>query len=148
MILHLCTLACFYFLLIRRPPRSTRTDTLFPYTTLFRSVPSAPLRADERRGGRAYGARVPLCRGSRTPGQGARNCRTPRDRRTGGDPPDQICAEQLAADDGADLRCLERLRNARLRQRRGALGPCVSPRDTRPEVAPRQRPLHPEPHRK
>src|SRR3546814_14230747 len=24
--------------MIRRPPRSTRTDTLFPYTTLFRSV--------------------------------------------------------------------------------------------------------------
>src|SRR3546814_20761487 len=30
----------FFFLMIRRPPRSTRTDTLFPYTTLFRS----PLR--------------------------------------------------------------------------------------------------------
>src|SRR3546814_12873923 len=28
----------FYFLMIRRPPRSTRTDTLFPYTTLFRSA--------------------------------------------------------------------------------------------------------------
>src|SRR3546814_18654817 len=30
---------CYYFvfLMIRRPPRSTRTDTLFPYTTLFRS---------------------------------------------------------------------------------------------------------------
>src|SRR3546814_7543499 len=28
--------------MIRRPPRSTRTDTLFPYTTLFRSLP-APL---------------------------------------------------------------------------------------------------------
>src|SRR3546814_12149077 len=28
--------SCF-FLMIRRPPRSTRTDTLFPYTTLFRS---------------------------------------------------------------------------------------------------------------
>src|SRR3546814_8033047 len=28
----------FCFLMIRRPPRSTRTDTLFPYTTLFRSV--------------------------------------------------------------------------------------------------------------
>src|SRR3546814_591711 len=28
----------FFFLLIRRPPRSTRTDTLFPYTTLFRSL--------------------------------------------------------------------------------------------------------------
>src|SRR3546814_6533426 len=28
-----------FFLMIRRPPRSTRTDTLFPYTTLFRSRP-------------------------------------------------------------------------------------------------------------
>src|SRR3546814_15095143 len=27
-----------FFLMIRRPPRSTRTDTLFPYTTLFRST--------------------------------------------------------------------------------------------------------------
>src|SRR3546814_20551906 len=27
----------FFFLMVRRPPRSTRTDTLFPYTTLFRS---------------------------------------------------------------------------------------------------------------
>src|SRR3546814_19612206 len=31
-------LIVFFFLMIRRPPRSTRTDTLFPYTTLFRSV--------------------------------------------------------------------------------------------------------------
>src|SRR3546814_8987895 len=31
-------LCCFFFLMIRRPPRSTRTDTLFPYTTLFRST--------------------------------------------------------------------------------------------------------------
>src|SRR3546814_1917907 len=30
-------LICFFFLMIRRPPRSTRTDTRFPYTTLFRS---------------------------------------------------------------------------------------------------------------
>src|SRR3546814_18664503 len=40
--------SCFYyFLMIRRPPRSTRTDTLFPYTTLFRSVLhlAAPLPA-------------------------------------------------------------------------------------------------------
>src|SRR3546814_11587892 len=28
------------FFMMRRPPRSTRTDTLFPYTTLFRSYPS------------------------------------------------------------------------------------------------------------
>src|SRR3546814_17804685 len=38
----LCFLFVFFFLMIRRPPRSTRTDTLFPYTTLCRS-PSAPL---------------------------------------------------------------------------------------------------------
>src|SRR3546814_13766266 len=32
-------LVLFFFLMIRLPPRSTRTDTLFPYTTLFRSKP-------------------------------------------------------------------------------------------------------------
>src|SRR3546814_982796 len=31
----------FFFVMIRRPPRSTRTDTLFPYTTLFRSGPAS-----------------------------------------------------------------------------------------------------------
>src|SRR3546814_3350102 len=31
----------FFFLMIRRPPRSTRTDTLFPYSTLFRSPQEA-----------------------------------------------------------------------------------------------------------
>src|SRR3546814_9082460 len=38
--LHRClvqVLLFFFFLMIRRPPRSTRTDTRFPYTTLFRS---------------------------------------------------------------------------------------------------------------
>src|SRR3546814_18378 len=34
----LCDVILFFFLMIRRPPRSTRTDTLFPYTTLFRST--------------------------------------------------------------------------------------------------------------
>src|SRR3546814_5057608 len=41
--------------MIRRPPRSTRTDTLFPYTTLFRSPARcavASLRGDEREAGR------------------------------------------------------------------------------------------------
>src|SRR3546814_10422768 len=33
----MCTIIFCFFLMIRRPPRSTRTDTLFPYTTLFRS---------------------------------------------------------------------------------------------------------------
>src|SRR3546814_17074765 len=32
-----CLSLFFFFLMILRPPRSTRTDTLFPYTTLFRS---------------------------------------------------------------------------------------------------------------
>src|SRR3546814_12386053 len=36
-----------FFLMIRRPPRSTRTDTLFPYTTLFRSDPVFAARAIE-----------------------------------------------------------------------------------------------------
>src|SRR3546814_1931776 len=34
--------------MIRRPPRSTRTDTLFPYTTLFRSDEEAESRLDPR----------------------------------------------------------------------------------------------------
>src|SRR3546814_13399340 len=36
------SLLVFFFLMIRRPPRSTRTDTLFPYTTPFRSRLSDP----------------------------------------------------------------------------------------------------------
>src|SRR3546814_5841402 len=59
----------FFFLMIRRPPRSTRTDTLFPYTTLFRSA------VDRPRGVRR-GAGHGLCRparhhgGSRRPAAG------------------------------------------------------------------------------
>src|SRR3546814_5408481 len=41
----------FFFLMIRRPPRATRTDTLFPYTTLFRSR-ERRRRGDLRGGGR------------------------------------------------------------------------------------------------
>src|SRR3546814_18211850 len=47
----------FFFLMIRRPPRSTRTDTLFPYTTLFRSSVQ-PMKAwsffSESASGRQY----------------------------------------------------------------------------------------------
>src|SRR3546814_18600363 len=42
-------LSLFFFLMIRRPPRSTRTDTLFPYTTLFRSAEYDPPAHDRRR---------------------------------------------------------------------------------------------------
>src|SRR3546814_3212094 len=38
--------------MIRRPPRSTRTDTLFPYTTLFRSHPTTRERRRHRRSAR------------------------------------------------------------------------------------------------
>src|SRR3546814_13710839 len=51
-----CSLTSFFFLMIRRPPRSTRTDTLFPYTTLFRSRPH--LGGSRQRGGGPAG-RVP-----------------------------------------------------------------------------------------
>src|SRR3546814_19130016 len=37
MMLYCTFVVCFFFFMIRRPPRSTRTDTLLPYTTLFRS---------------------------------------------------------------------------------------------------------------
>src|SRR3546814_20223075 len=46
----------FFFLMIRRPPRSTRTDTLFPYTTLFRSQPGTA-EGEGQHGRRARGGR-------------------------------------------------------------------------------------------
>src|SRR3546814_13377638 len=51
----------FIFLSIRRPPRSTRTDTLFPYTTLFRALKRS---ADDLTGtdSRALFLHVPLAR--------------------------------------------------------------------------------------
>src|SRR3546814_17917616 len=56
---------CFFFFMMRRPPRSTRTDTLFPYTTLFRSaVLFASLRssadAGDARRADASGSERPL----------------------------------------------------------------------------------------
>src|SRR3546814_12711619 len=52
------TVSYFFLLMIRRPPRSTRTDTLFPYTTLFRSCrcvayPRTPSRRASSPGYRA-----------------------------------------------------------------------------------------------
>src|SRR3546814_11185435 len=77
----LCTTTCsrlFFFLMIRRPPRTTRTDTLFPYTTLFRSDPLHPHHPRRhRRRSRTSGARLargrPAAgRSSRHPGAGPR----------------------------------------------------------------------------
>src|SRR3546814_8803978 len=58
--------------MIRRPPRSTRTDTLFPYTTLFRSnaasLPGALCRGIAGEGGycRGNASRSAWCRPSRS----------------------------------------------------------------------------------
>src|SRR3546814_2702138 len=60
----------FFFLMIRRPPRSTRTDTLFPYTTLFRS-PRMCGNSPQHAAGLSRGGR--FC-GSHTSGTG--NCST------------------------------------------------------------------------
>src|SRR3546814_14795429 len=60
----------FFFLMIRRPPRSTRTDTLFPYTTLFRSRPEPhPCRSRQSSGGAgACGGRNAVARTHRATG--------------------------------------------------------------------------------
>src|SRR3546814_3741348 len=55
--------------MIRRPPRSTRTDTLFPYTTLFRS--DDPGRLDSAAGRRAVATRIAGGRCSRSAGAAA-----------------------------------------------------------------------------
>src|SRR3546814_2723039 len=59
----MCVFMYIFFLMIRRPPRSTRTDTLIPYTTLFRSPPEGPPpdrqgAGDGRLAGRRQGARL------------------------------------------------------------------------------------------
>src|SRR3546814_7041299 len=58
--------------MIRRPPRSTRTDTLFPYTTLFRSHPGCAPEVHQGPAGR-QGRSVP--RHLQHPRQAVRDCR-------------------------------------------------------------------------
>src|SRR3546814_12088134 len=66
-------IVCFVVLMIRRPPRSTRTDTLFPYTTLFRSAGTAG------RAGRRPAPRPGSCfrRGYPRPLRGGGRCGDP-----------------------------------------------------------------------
>src|SRR3546814_20417826 len=72
----------FFFLMIRRPPRSTRTDTLFPYTTLFRSAERCPdVRRDPRSERRSPGhAYLPAYRGQeeRRSGEGIQDRKSTR----------------------------------------------------------------------
>src|SRR3546814_20875106 len=57
-VIHIEDSIYFVFLLLRRPPRSTRTATLFPYTTLFRSN-SLGIQLGA---GASHAARLVLCR--------------------------------------------------------------------------------------
>src|SRR3546814_2130919 len=79
----------FLFLMIRRPPRATRTDSLFPYTTLFRSPGAAADRwarggagcdDDKRRGGGLDRAGADLAEPARLP-RHRRAARIDRERR-------------------------------------------------------------------
>src|SRR3546814_8532155 len=63
--------------MIRRPPRSTRTDTLFPYTTLFRSVRSADGRRSRSLAQHPAGAERAVRRADR-PAQPGNEVRSPR----------------------------------------------------------------------
>src|SRR3546814_9822384 len=93
----------FFFLMIRRPPRSTRTDTLFPYTTLFRSLQRRRLAFRGSRLCHAAGCRVGdvgffdprrrQCDAAQSwygrkisPGDGGHTSPPARGRRSGGDP--------------------------------------------------------------
>src|SRR3546814_1412698 len=70
--IHCCLIrhVSFFFLVIRLPPRSTRTDSLFPYTTLFRSGRCADRAGSGRTAGVPRGAHArfrrprPRCLGS------------------------------------------------------------------------------------
>src|SRR3546814_1871547 len=85
----LLSISLFFFLMIRRPPRSTRTDTLLPYTTLFRSLSfknvafsaeqDRPNVARRRRRWQARQARIDPMRlvSSMRPKWGRTRCRAP-----------------------------------------------------------------------
>src|SRR3546814_13942331 len=70
--------SCIFFLIRRRQPRSTRTDTRLPYTTLFRS-PCAPGHA--RRASSRCGGWFPRRRRADGPGPGCGRTRKPSTRR-------------------------------------------------------------------
>src|SRR3546814_6528178 len=112
-----------FFLMIRRPPRSTRTDTLFPYTTLFRSPViergRGVLRALSRR--RLFGVRqgAHLCRGGDRDSDGAALLRAYRGRQSaprisGADP----AGGGRHGDDGVGGRSAEPLCRARIAESR------------------------------
>src|SRR6056297_526975 len=106
--------------MIRRPPRSTRTDTLFPYTTLFRSSRRATRYARRTRGNRSGrgGARVRL-RPASLPGRpaGRRVGRSGAHARGRAGPAGDEYRRQLGRSTGAGPRAHGERRAGRLRRR-------------------------------
>src|SRR3546814_16649416 len=97
---YVCSTVFLFFLMIRRPPRSTRTDTLFPYTTLFRSrgrydpaaQPAAAVRARPARPAAFMGDAGMAC-GSPCPEAGhARAAQGARQLRAGGN---RVCGRAV-----------------------------------------------------
>src|SRR3546814_1673369 len=81
--------------MIRRPPRSTRTDTLFPYTTLFRSRHPADPEV-----GRQRGAGAEALKGESGNGQwGTKHLHVPDQRRPAETPPENRTAMPRHPDD-------------------------------------------------
>src|SRR3546814_4503079 len=64
----------FFFLMIRRPPRSTRTDTLFPYTTLFRSYSAGYVESHASGECHWIDAVLPICDSAHEGGRGRLYC--------------------------------------------------------------------------
>src|SRR3546814_2356972 len=90
--------------MIRRPPRSTRTDTLFPYTTLFRSVRQSCFAQPYVRLERGKGSRGCACAGG-----GFGQCRSARDRLDLGCNGKQQSGTQRSEEHTSELQSLMRI---------------------------------------
>src|SRR3546814_6627304 len=109
------------FLMMRRPPRSTRTDTLFPYTTLFRSasLPHSPicsydLPSTSASGGSASTIPVFPCPTTRPSPHGTQNAARPgarRHARIPGRSEEHTSELQSLMRSSYDVFCLKKKRN-------------------------------------
>src|SRR3546814_16205364 len=92
-----------FFLMIRRPPRSTRTDTLFPYTTLFRSAPRSRDLESLPEHVVAINPDGVQSGGDRRPFDRRNDCGQIADHRFGFDPPDEAAADIAFVDEGIEI---------------------------------------------
>src|SRR3546814_10784349 len=85
--------------MIRRPPRSTRTDTLFPYTTLFRSACHQPDQREPVRSAGRHDAGITAVRA----GSGGARPQRPATKERDGRPRQRRCRRESASADRARL---------------------------------------------